>query len=104
MLTANTRFGIYLSGAYSVQLRDLINREIARGLPISIVWFNRYPLRSYCGPPQFWQENNISALGIANVPYEYWQYAAECRAYGGRYPASSFDINIRRPATREMAS
>ena len=104
VLTANTRFGIYLSGAYSVSLRNLINQEIARGLPISILWFNRYPLRNYCGPPQFWQDNNIPALGVANVPFEYWQYAAECRAYGGRYPNSSFDINIRRPATREVAS
>ncbi|MBL6938764.1 MAG: hypothetical protein ISS15_09490 [Alphaproteobacteria bacterium] len=104
VLTPYTRFGIYLSGAYSVQLRDLVNREIARGLPISVLWFNRYPLRNYCGPPQFWQENNIPELGVANVTVEYWQYAAECRAYGGRYPASSFDINIRRPATREVAS
>lgn len=104
VLTGSTRFGLYLSGAYSAQVRDVINREVARGVPISILWFNRYPLRNYCGPPQFWQENNIPTLGVANVPYEYWQYAAECRAYGGRYPASSFDLNIRRPATREVAS
>lgn len=91
VLGGNARFGIYLSGGYSSDIRALINAEIANHLPISVVWIARY--LSSCGPPPYWQENNIPELGTINLSEELWQYAASCH---GSY-AAGFDLNAVKP-------
>ena len=96
VLSGDTRFGIYLSGGYSSDVRALINSEVANGVPISTVWMARY-LKS-CGPLPYWQENNIPELGTINVSAELWQYAEACHA-DGSYAGASFDLDAVKPPT-----
>jgi hypothetical protein len=95
VLSGGARFGIYLAGAYSADVRAVINSEIQNHLPISAVWFARY-LKN-CGPLPYWQENNIPQLGTINVDAELWQYAESCHAYGNPYEHSGFDLNALKP-------
>lgn len=92
VLDGRARFGIYLSGAYSANVRTLINTEIDNGLPISMVWFARY---IDCGPLPYWEEANTAPLGTINVHTEFWQYAANCSAYGSSN--AGFDLNAEKP-------
>lgn len=94
VLDGNARFGIYLSGAYSADVRALINTEIGNGLPISMAWFAHYV---DCGPLPYWEEANIAPLGTINVQTEFWQYAANCRAYGSNSANTGFDLNAEKP-------
>jgi len=92
VLAGNARFGIYLSGGYSNDVRAVINSEIANHLPISVVWMARYV---GCGPPPFWQENNIPQLGTINLSSELWQYAGSC--HSDSYATPGFDLDAVRP-------
>jgi hypothetical protein len=92
VLDGNARFGIYLSGASSADVRALINTEIGNGLPISMVWFAHYV---DCGPLPYWEEANAAPLGTINVQTEFWQYAANCSAYGSS--SAGFDLNAEKP-------
>jgi len=92
VLDGNARFGIYLSGAYSADVRAVINTEIGNGLPISMAWFARY---IDCGPLPYWEEANVASLGTINVQTEFWQYAANCRADGSS--DAGFDLNAEKP-------
>ena len=94
VLKGNARFGIYLSGGYSNDVRAVINSEISNHLPISMVWIARY-LRN-CGPLPYWQENNIPELGSINLGSELWQYAASCHSYGS-YADAGFDLDAVKP-------
>ena len=96
VLDGHARFGIYLPGAYSADVRAVINNEIANGLPISMAWFAHYV---DCGPLPYWEEANITALGTINVQTEFWQYAANCRAYGSSSANAGFDLNAEKPPT-----
>ena len=94
ILSGNARFGIYLSGGYSSDVRALINAEVANHVPISLVWIARY-LKT-CGPLPYWQDNNIPELGTINVSEELWQYAEGCHA-DGSYASISFDLDAIKP-------
>ena len=94
VLDGKARFGVYLSGAYSADVRALINAEIGNGLPISMAWFARYV---DCGPLPYWEEANIAPLGTINVQTEFWQYAANCRSDGPNYAKAGFDLNAEKP-------
>ncbi len=99
VLRGEVRFGVYLSGSHSGDLRALINSAIADGAPISTVWMARY--LNGCGPLAYWQENNTPELGTVNVSEELWQYAADCHA-DGSYAGASFDLNAVRPPTYSL--
>ena len=90
VLDGNARFGIYLSGAYSADVRALVNTEIGNGLPISMAWFARYV---DCGPLPYWEEANVASLGTINVQTEFWQYAANCRGPNN----AGFDLDAEKP-------
>jgi hypothetical protein len=98
VLVGGRRFGIYLSGAYSRETREVINDAIAHNLPITVAWFDRYLTSHPCAPMPFWQENNIGELGKLNVETELWQYAEACHGWGAPYQnAAGFDLNAIKP-------